>query len=182
MKGIVFTEFMDMVEDVFSPEVLDLIIEKSDLPNGGAYTSVGVYDHQEIVRMTQNLSEHSHIPVAELLEAFGQHLFGRFVVSFPGFFENQKDSFEFLKQIDSYIHIEVKKLYPDAQLPRFFHEQINQQTLVLYYISSRHFEDLAVGLIKGCMLHFKDEGNVSRELCSYKDQQAIKMTIELAHA
>ena len=29
MKGIVFTEFMDMVEDVFSVDILEGIIDKS---------------------------------------------------------------------------------------------------------------------------------------------------------
>ncbi|MBU3005056.1 heme NO-binding domain-containing protein [Paraglaciecola arctica] len=35
-----------MVESVFSIDVLEEIIEKSDLPNRGAYTAVGTYDHQ----------------------------------------------------------------------------------------------------------------------------------------
>ena len=30
MKGIVFTEFMDMVEDVFSIDILEDIIEESE--------------------------------------------------------------------------------------------------------------------------------------------------------
>ena len=57
MKGIVFTEFMDMVEDVFSIDILEDIIEESELPNNGAYTAVGTYNHEEIVRMTAQLSQ-----------------------------------------------------------------------------------------------------------------------------
>ena len=43
MKGI---EFMDTVEDVFSADILEVIIEKSELPNEGAYTAAGKYDHE----------------------------------------------------------------------------------------------------------------------------------------
>ncbi|MBA1333177.1 heme transporter CcmB, partial [Candidatus Endoriftia persephone str. Guaymas] len=44
MKGIVFSKFIEFVEERFSPEMADDIIESSDLPSGGAYTSVGTYD------------------------------------------------------------------------------------------------------------------------------------------
>ena len=39
MKGIVFKEFSDMVEATFGEEMLDTVIENSDLPSGGVYTS-----------------------------------------------------------------------------------------------------------------------------------------------
>ena len=36
MKGIVFTEFLEMVEEKYGYEVVDQIIEESKLPSGGA--------------------------------------------------------------------------------------------------------------------------------------------------
>lgn len=179
MKGVVFTEFMEMVENVFSTDVLELIIEKSNLPNNGAYTSVGTYDHQEIVRMTINLSEHLKVPVNDLLETFGIHLFGRFSQMYPMFFKDQTHAFEFLQKVDSYIHVEVKKLYPDAELPRFFHQQVNTHTLILYYMSSRHFENLALGLIKGCLEYFKNPAKITLENSEYEGNPAIKFVITL---
>lgn len=50
MKGIVFVEFLEMVESTFSAEMADDIIDACDLSSGGAYTSVGTYPHSEIVR------------------------------------------------------------------------------------------------------------------------------------
>lgn len=179
MKGIVFTEFMDMVEAVFSDEVLEDIVEKSDLPNDGAYTTVGTYDHEEIVRMTVHLSEAVDIPVPTLLEVFGKHLFGQFAKRYPDFFVGVTDPFEFLKNIDNYIHVEVKKLYPDAELPRFYHEQNSPSKLTMYYMSSRHFEDLAVGLIHGCLAHFETQGEVVKSEGTYQGNDAIEISITL---
>jgi hypothetical protein len=181
MKGVVFTEFMTMVEDVFSPETLDLIIERSELPNHGAYTSVGTYDHQEIVRMTVNLSEHLNIPVPDLLESFGRFLFVRFTEMFPAFFKEPQHAFDFLKKVDLYIHVEVKKLYPDAELPRFYYEQTDEQSLVLYYVSSRHLQDLAIGLIKGCLDYYQNPAVISHEATTYEKNEATKITIVLQH-
>lgn len=48
MKGIVFTGFLEMVDEVFSPEITECIIESSNLKSGGIYTAVGTYDYTEI--------------------------------------------------------------------------------------------------------------------------------------
>ncbi len=179
MKGVVFTEFMEMVEEAFSDEVLDTIIEKCDLANGGAYTAVGTYDHQEIVALVVALSEEVATPIPDLLVAFGQHLLGQFVKGYPHFFSEANDAFDFLKNIDNYIHVEVLKLYPDAELPKFYHEQVGDKQLDLYYLSSRHFEDLAIGLVQGTLSHYGTSGSVTKSETQYQGQDAIKITISL---
>ena len=40
MKGIVFTEFLDLVEEKFGLEMVDTIIEQSNLDSGGVYTPI----------------------------------------------------------------------------------------------------------------------------------------------
>ncbi len=74
MKGIVFREFIDMVEASFGDEMVDTIIEACDLESGGAYTAVGTYDHTELVQMVVALSGETGAPVPALVEAFGTYL------------------------------------------------------------------------------------------------------------
>lgn len=162
MKGIVFTEFLEMVEDQFSDVMVDDIIEDARLPSGGAYTAVGTYPHSEMVSMVVSLSARSGVAVGDLLRAFGEHLFGRFALGYPSFFINQTNAFDFLAGIEEVIHAEVLKLYPDAQLPRFMVEEHTPQRLVLVYDSERHFEDLAEGLIRGCMIYFGEKAGMER--------------------
>ena len=163
MKGMVFTEFLQMVEDVFSANMVDDIIDETNPASGGAYTNVGTYDHQEIVNMVVALSQHTGIGVNDLIRSFGQHLFVRFVAGYPVFFEGITHAFDFLSGIENIIHAEVRKLYPDAELPRFETEHHDAKKLVLLYKSSRHFEDLAEGLILGCIAHFGQNISIQRE-------------------
>jgi hypothetical protein len=74
MKGIVFTEFLEMVEDTFGLETTDTIIENSKLPSEGIYTSVGTYDFNEMVSLLTSLSEEVNIPANDLLYTFGLYL------------------------------------------------------------------------------------------------------------
>ena len=163
MKGVVFTEFLEMVEETFSDEMADRIIDASDLPSQGAYTSLGTYDHHELIQLVTHLSQTTGISKSELITKFGEHLFQRFVKSFPQFFENTSHAFDFLKHLESYIHMEVRKLYSDAELPQFTYESPNPDTLIMNYSSSRPLGDLAEGLIIGCIKHFDNKIDIVRE-------------------
>jgi hypothetical protein len=163
MKGVVFTEFLEMVEERFSPDMTDQIIENSKLASGGAYTTVGTYDHDEMIQLVSRLSEETGIPVAELLRSFGMHLFGRFQVMFPKYFEGISSSFDFLQMVDRYIHVEVRKLYPDAELPSFDCDASRPGCLQMTYRSSRPFAALAEGLIRGCVAHYGESVDIATE-------------------
>lgn len=154
MKGVVFTEFLDMVETRFGAQCVEEIIDNSNLPSGGMYTAVGTYSHEEMVALVQALSSQSKLSVAALLKIYGEHLFGRFAALYPMFFLDQTDAIDFLAGIEDVIHTEVKKLYPDAQLPRFEVLHKSTERLELLYISAHQFEDLAEGLIAGCINYF----------------------------
>jgi len=180
MKGVVFTEFADMVEQRFSPEMLDSIIEDAHLPSGGAYTAVGTYPHEEMVALVSALSSRSGTAVPELLRAFGEYLFGRFVKGYPAFFEGRTDAFSFLAGIEDVIHAEVRKLYPDAELPRFEVEHHDDHRLVIIYSSGRHFEDLAEGLIAGCISHFGRSATLRRETLGEGPQRRERFLLERA--
>ena len=161
MKGIVFTEFLELVEDRFGLDTCDHILESSDLESGGAYTSVGTYDHRELVQLVGHLSEHVGVDASELVRVFGEYLFGRFVELYPAFFEDVTDGVEFLTRVEQHIHVEVKKLYPDAELPSFEYSQDGAVTSVVYR-SQRAFGDLAHGLIAACLAHFGTDCELER--------------------
>ncbi len=154
MKGIVFTEFIDLVSAKFGEEVVDRVIAESNLPSGAAYTAVGTYDHAEMMTMVRKLSQAIQVPVPSLLKDFGQHLFTRFAVRYPQFYAGIKSSFCFLNRIEEHIHVEVRKLYPDAELPSIVCERRSENEMVLTYRSSRPLAAFAEGLMMGAIAHF----------------------------
>lgn len=163
MKGIVFTEFLTLVEEQWSADMVDDIIDACDLPSGGAYTTVGTYDHTEIVNLVMELSERSNIPVDQLLQIYGKHLFGRLATLYPSFIDRSLPLLEFLEGVEHYIHVEVKKLYPDAELPSFETTRLEPHRLEMIYRSSRHLDDVCLGLMEGSLEFFQEDGTITRE-------------------
>ena len=163
MKGIVFSEFLDMVDEKFSMEMSERLVDEVKPPSGGAYTTVGSYDPQEIVDLMAKLSEISSISVPDLLKTFGRHLLTRFTEIFPEFFEGTTATLDFLPMVESYVHLEVKKLYSDAELPSFTCVSPYPGRLEMTYRSARNLPDLAEGLILGTADHFNERVEVKRE-------------------
>lgn len=163
MKGIVFTEFLELLEQRYSFELVDDILSDARPPSGGAYTAVGTYPHSEMVALISALCARKNLALADVLNDFGRYLFGRFAHSHPTFLQGQHDAFAFLAGIERVIHAEVLKLYPDAELPRFEVEAHTPEQLVLVYESARQMQDLADGLIQGCLSHFACDATVQRQ-------------------
>jgi len=163
MKGIVFTEFFELVESNFGLQVADDIIVQSDLTTGGIYTAVGTYDYSELVQLVVQLSQQTGVSVGDLIKAFGRYLFGRFTELYPQFFEAEQSAFEFLATIENNIHVEVRKLYPEAELPTFANSYPETDKMFLDYKSKRPFADLAQGLISACVDYFDEPIEVVRE-------------------
>jgi hypothetical protein len=162
MLGVVFTEFMEMVEDVFSFDMADKVLEISGVGSDVGFTAVQDYDHTLMVKMVAALSKQTEMPIDDLIQAFGKHLFGRFSITHSHFFNEATSSLDFLENIEDYIHVEVKKLYPNAKLPTFDCIRHSDDCLEMNYRSVRPFGDLAHGLILGAGQHFDETLEVER--------------------
>lgn len=180
MKGIVFTELLEMVESQQSLAVVDDMIRRAGVD--GAYTAVGTYPTEEMGRLLGALSAITGLPPARLLHAFGRHLLGRFAVGYPQFFDGVPSAFAFLERVDGYIHVEVRKLYPDADLPTFEYERPSDDCLVMTYQSPRGLADLAEGLIEGTLAHFGETASITREGGGGPAGTAVRFRIQLTAA
>ena len=178
MKGIVFTEFLEMVEEKFSPEMADKIIDASkSLSTDGAYTAVSTYHHSELIELVSHLSDETDIDLELLVKTFGIYLFGRFVALYPSFFDENNTTFGFLQLIENHVHIEVKKLYPEAELPTFDTKLLDDKHLEMIYQSKRPFAPLAEGLMQGCMEYYGETIEIKKEQLSNDDNKHVKFTL-----
>lgn len=173
MKGIIFTEFLEMVENQFGLEIQDKIIMESNLKSEGIYTSVGTYPHQEMITLVTKLSEVLNIEVPTLLKVYGKYLFKAFAKRYVTIVSALTDPFELLEAVEGHIHGEVRKLYPDAELPSFDTEQPTEERLHMLYRSSRKMSDLAEGLIEGCFEFFNQTAQIERKMIAEDGQEVL---------
>ena len=152
MKGVVVAEFVQFAESRFGVT-----------PPSSAPDAMGSYPYSDLAALVGAAAVHAGTPPADLVRAFGVHLFGRFAALFPIFFFDAGSALDFLGRINTYVHDEVQKLYPDAEFPHFDVARRSPTKLELVYRSSRPLADLAEGLIRGCIAHFGRPVTVHRQ-------------------
>lgn len=161
MKGIVFTEFLELVEDKFGFYVSDKIVSSIDSETDGVYTAVGTYSHTEMVDLVVALSKETNVSVDDLLYTYGKHFFYVLNSNYPQLIEKHESLFSFFESIENHIHVEVKKLYPDAELPTIKTKIISENEMHLQYISERCLGKFAHGLLESASVHFEKVSSIS---------------------
>ncbi|WP_258098235.1 heme NO-binding domain-containing protein [Marinoscillum pacificum] len=176
MRGIVFTELLELVENKFGYETVDKVLQKAKPITSDAYTSVGSYPHRELVSILVELSQELDMSIGDLMELYGHHLFGVFGQRYSSLFIPGIDAFTFLASVEDHIHPEVLKLYPDAELPKFDIESKDHSELIMVYHSKRKMGDFALGLIKGCLEYFDEQADILMEKLN-DDATTVRFTI-----
>ncbi len=175
MKGLVFTELLEYVENNFGFDMADKIIEEANLENGGSFTQAGNYPFEELVKLLVALSKESNIEIPKLLEIFGEHMFTKLISLNPQLKYNFKSCLDLISNVDNIIHPEVQKLYPGADLPAFNLIEKFDNKIVIDYISSKHLEPFAIGLMRGSAKSFGEKINIKQE----KNNDLTRFTIEV---
>lgn len=163
MKGIIFTEFLELVEEKFGLEMVDKIINQSQLKSEGIYTAVGTYEFSEMLQLISHLSQNTDIAVDDLLMVYAEHLFAALIKSHPNLVEHYKDPMDLLASIENHIHVEVQKIYPEAQLPTFELEERTENKMVMVYKSDKALYMLGKGLMLETFKLFKVAAKIDFE-------------------
>ena len=176
MKGIVFTEFLDLVEERFGLEMVDAIISQSKLESKGVYTSIGTYSFSELLQLLQNLKIQTGISIDNLLLIYGEHFFSVIETNYKDLLSSYNDPIEMLASIENHIHVEVRKIYTDAELPTFIIKEKTKKTLILIYKSSRSMHHFGLGLMNKTFEHFNSKATIILEKIK-RDGTEVKFII-----
>lgn len=177
MKGMVFDMLRDMVEEQYGLDGWQAILDGAD--SDGMFISTETYHDEELIKLVVAASEVTGIDANELVFAFGQYMVPQFYQRFPKFF-NCPDLFQFLLSVDHIIHVEVRKLFPDAAIPEFKYDKSMPDKLTMIYRSPRKLCRLAEGLIDGSAKHFKQKYTLTHDRCMHKGDDSCHLIVTLS--
>jgi hypothetical protein len=160
MKGLIFIELLKMAELAFGEDQVDNILDSITLPSGASYTAVGYYDCSELIILVDAFSRLSDVSKPDLERQFGHWVMNAFKAGYPDFFDKHHNALDMLEAIENDIHVEVRKLYPDAELPSFKAIRSGDAALDLEYISKNPLVRFCQGLIEGCFEQYGQTGKI----------------------
>lgn len=161
MKGMVFTELLKMAESVMGENAVDEVLDDLDLESGGAYSAIGNYSCAELFTLVTAFGARLDMPLDQLQYQFGEWMFAHFAANYGVFFEGKANAFDMLDAIEDEVHVEVRKLYPNVELPSFQTDRPGAGQFRMIYHSDRPLVDFCHGLISACVAHFGEQASIN---------------------
>jgi predicted hydrocarbon binding protein len=179
MKGVVFDILRDMVETQYGLEGWQAVLDSAG--SDGIYVSTKTYADAELMDLVAAASKITTIPVNILVFSFGEYMVPHFYKRFPYFFSDLPNFIKFLISVDQIIHVEVRKLFPDAGLPTFNYCDESENSLTMNYKSPRKLCFLAEGLISGSAKHFNQKYKMTHNPCMHDGNDHCSLKVELVN-
>ena len=154
MKGIVINITEDFIIDNFGEEIFDQTISNCNLKTEDPFVSPGTYPDSDLFEIVVNASQILEITIEEFLKKLGHYAFAKLAERHPSFLEGYNHPKSFLQTVDGVIHMEVRKLYQDSQLPVFQYSDPSKDELIITYYSKRKLYPFLEGMINGVSDYF----------------------------
>lgn len=163
MKGAIFNIFETFIADNFGDATYECIYAAAlpKMQTKCPFVGPGSYPDADFMALVQHTVDELNISVEDATKAFGNFAFSKLADSAPDFVKPYNHPKPFLKTIDSVIHVEVRKMYPDAMLPKFWYQDTGADTLTLCYQSPRKLYYFVDGMIHAVCDHFQVETSLS---------------------
>lgn len=166
MKGIIFNLAEEVLSQAHGADVWDDVLERAGVV--GAYTSLGSYPDDELMRLVRAASEITGVAEQTVVRQLGEGAIPLLAARYPQFFAPHTGTRPFVLTLNDIIHPEVRKLYPGADAPDFDFDTSDAEVLMLGYRSSRRLCALAEGFIVGTARHYGEEAAIEQTKCMHR--------------
>lgn len=156
MRGLLFTELIEMMEDLMGLEFANKVIAEAQLENQGAYTAIGNYPHKDLFKLLGILSSHAQNPQNKVIKSYGEYLFFRLCTLYPEEVKKYPNTFALLKEIPIILDRETRKLEPNAEVPDIKINIYKPDFMELTFNSKKRMGFLLEGWITACISHYQE--------------------------
>ncbi|MES2802477.1 MAG: heme NO-binding domain-containing protein [Bdellovibrionota bacterium] len=180
MKGIVFNLVEEFISKNWGEDKYEEILALCPLHTKEPFVGPGTYPDSDLMVIVGKAADVLGISVSEALRAFGKFMLPQLVGKFPNFITPYKHPKDFLMTIDSVIHVEVRKLYKDAETPRFVFQDTGPNQLSFDYQSKRKLCSLVEGMLDGVSEHYKMPIKYTQTKCYSKGDGACHFDLNFS--
>ena len=177
MKGVVFNLLEAVVQREYDDDTWEALLEQANV--GGAYTSLGNYPDEEMMKLVAAASSLLKTPPDDIVRWFGRNALPFLAQKHPNFFDAHKSTRTFLLTLNDVIHMEVRKLYPGADVPVFNYDTSSPEVLLMEYRSHRKLCALAEGFIEATAAHYGEELALEQPECMKRGDDKCVLRISV---
>ncbi|MCB0331163.1 MAG: heme NO-binding domain-containing protein [Bdellovibrionales bacterium] len=175
MKGEIFNLFECFISESFGDETFESILDSAqpELSTQEPFIGPGTYPDQDFFSIVKAAINHTGLPLEKAAFLFGKYCFPHLGRKIPGYLNQFSHPKDFLLTLDKVIHVEVRKVFKNAEPPEFSYEDPGPNELIMIYRSKRKLYAFAEGLIQGVAEHFQTSITIQRTIIDMEEGQCI---------
>lgn len=162
MKGIIVNCLNELVRTKFGQDKWDAILQESGVDKFNIFFATDDVDDDLIFKMIDKASKVLNLPAPELFDHFGEYWSCEFAPKIYHIYYSGVSSAKALLLKMDQIHQLTTETIKNAHPPRFTYEWIDEQTLIMSYLSNRHLIDLMISLVKGVGKYYHTDLKVTK--------------------
>jgi hypothetical protein len=179
MKGIVFVNFNEFINELWEDEFWDNLLNEAELPSGGVYTTFDTYDDQKLFTLIYQAVDKKNIYVKDAQFVSGKWVFREFCSFAPAGVHNFTDVFESAHTVQSFIHIEADKLDTDTLHPKSMFLSETPKKILSHYQSAGKLSFLCEDISLSPATHTGQKLKVSQLGCEHESGLCCVLEVEM---
>jgi len=160
MKGAIVACMKELVEGEFGADKWEEALERAGLPKNLSVLPIADVDDETVLRVVRELCQVLGITEQQAADAFGRYWACTYAPRLYGaYYVGVGSAKEFLLKMDD-VHVATTRAIPNAHPPRFVYEDVDENTLIMEYHSSRGLMSFFTGLTRGIAEYFGERADI----------------------
>ena len=176
MKGHIFNLLERFIVETAGAGACEKILDSCEFEGNGVFVRPGNYPDSDLVELVNETVDQLGLTVEQAHLAFGEWIFPHLAKLVPSEMVDVGHPKKFLMTLNEIHEVELKKLWPDAEPPKFYCEDMGPDSMTFTYDSPRQMFDLVDGVLKSVAKYYSvpirwekkfREGDAGYRVCQF---------------
>ncbi|MGY2134498.1 heme NO-binding domain-containing protein [Hymenobacter sp. HD11105] len=136
-----------------------------------------VYPDQHIYDLVGQAAEMTGIPAGELHEKFGEYLVPDLMFMYQKHIRPEWKTLDMIENTEMTMHKQVRSEHVENRPPVLQVRRLNENELIIDYISKRRMSGLAVGIVRGLAAYFDEADRIDVMPTTSEDGERVSIHV-----
>ena len=176
MHGTIFSLLKRYVQTQYDHSTWLKLVEASGLDSHD-FSHKEVYPDEHLYALVGQAAEMTGLSAGELHEKFGEYLVPDLMYMYQKYVDPNWRTLEMLENTEHTMHYQVRKEHPENAPPVLKVQRLNENELLIDYVSPRRMGGLAVGIVRGLAIYFDEADRIDVMPTTSEDGEHVQIHV-----
>ena len=176
MHGSIFMLLKRYVQLRYDHSTWVKLLERSGL-EAADFDAKTVYPDEHIYALVDQAAEMTGVPAGELHEKFGEYLVPDLMHMYQKLVKPQWKTLDMIEHTETTMHKQVRHDHAQNSPPVLDVQRLNENELVVNYVSKRRMSGLAVGIVRGLATYFDEATHIDVMPTTSEDGEQVRIHV-----